>query len=120
MDGTIARAAVRICEVRTMDDLISRQAVIDRINKQREHLNPSEDFRDLIGDSAYKTCIEFIERLPSVQKTGHWKLLRKGNDTSDYECTNCLGILMDVENDDHHELQRYCGMCGARMVGEEE
>ena len=46
-----------------MKDLISRQAVIDRINKQREHLHPDTDTRDFIGDYAYKICIEFIERM---------------------------------------------------------
>ena len=50
-----------------MSDLISRQAVIDRINKQREHLHPDTDTRDFIGDYAYKICIEFIERMPSAQ-----------------------------------------------------
>ena len=49
-----------------MDDLISRQAAIDRINKQREHLKPDIDERDAIGDAAYRVCAEFIERLPSA------------------------------------------------------
>ena len=48
-------------------DLISRQAAIDRINKQREHLKPDIDERDAIGDAAYRVCAEFIERLPSAQ-----------------------------------------------------
>lgn len=63
---------------------------------------------------------EVIMPLPSAQKTGKWKLLHKGEKTSDYECTNCRGILMDVANDDLHGLQIYCGMCGARMECEEE
>jgi hypothetical protein len=50
-----------------MDDLISRQAAIDRINKQREHLRPDTDERDYIGDAAYRVCAEFIGRLPSAQ-----------------------------------------------------
>ena len=49
-----------------MDDSISRQAAIDRINKQREHLKPDIDERDAIGDAAYRVCAEFIERLPSA------------------------------------------------------
>ena len=50
-----------------MDDLISRQAAIDRINKQREHLEPDVYPQDKIGDAAYRICAEFIERLPSAQ-----------------------------------------------------
>lgn len=83
----------------------------------REMLNSQETVVEFDGD-INKVVVKGVEYFP--QKTGKWKLLRKGNDTSDYECTNCLGILMDVANDDNHELQSYCGMCGARMVGEEE
>ena len=50
-----------------MNDLISRQAAIDRINKQREHLQPDIYPQDKVGDAAYRICAEFIERLPSVQ-----------------------------------------------------
>ena len=50
-----------------MDDLISRQAAIDRINKQREHLQPDIYPQDKIGDAAYRICAEFIERLPSAE-----------------------------------------------------
>lgn len=50
-----------------MDDTIYRQAVIDRINKQREHLQPDIYPQDKIGDAAYRICAEFIERLPSAQ-----------------------------------------------------
>ena len=50
-----------------MDDLISRTAAIDRINKQREHLRPDIFPQDKIGDAAYRICAEFIERLPTAQ-----------------------------------------------------
>ena len=55
-----------------MDDLISRQAAIDRINKQREHLQPDIYPQDKIGDAAYRICTEFIERLPSAQPKPQW------------------------------------------------
>lgn len=48
-------------------DTVSRQAAINRINKQREHLKPDIDERDAVGDAAYRVCAEFIERLPSAQ-----------------------------------------------------
>ena len=48
-------------------DLIDRHVLIERIHRQREHLNPSEDARDYIGDAAYRICIEIVERLPSAE-----------------------------------------------------
>lgn len=58
-----------------MDDLISRQAAIDRINKQREHLQPDVYPQDEIGDAAYRICSEFIDRLPSAErKKGKWEI----------------------------------------------
>lgn len=50
-----------------MSDLISRKQAIDRINKQREHLQPDMYAQDAIGDAAYRICAEFIERLPSAE-----------------------------------------------------
>ena len=50
-----------------MDDLISRRVAIDRINKQREHLQPDIYPQDKIGDVTYRICAEFIARLPSAQ-----------------------------------------------------
>ena len=50
----------------TCDDAISRQAVIDRINKQREGLEPEIYPQDKIGEAAYRVCIGFIKDLPSV------------------------------------------------------
>ena len=55
-----------------MSDLISRQATIDRINKQREHLQPDIYPQDEIGDAAYRICAEFIARLPSAQPEQRW------------------------------------------------
>lgn len=68
------------------------------------------------ADKALDMAIEALQE----QKKGKWRLLHQGKDTSDYECTNCLGILMDVPNDDEHELQKYCSMFGALMEGEED
>ena len=50
----------------TCGDAVSRQAVIDRINKQREGLEPEIYPQDKIGDRAYRICIDFVERIPSV------------------------------------------------------
>lgn len=91
---------------------MTNQRAIFKLIEYRRRLE--EDYT--IDAEPFDMAIEALQ----TQKTGKWKLLYKGNDTSDYECTNCRGILMDVANDDPHELQRYCGMCGARMETEEE
>lgn len=59
-------------EDRISGDCISRRAAIDRINKQREHLQPDIYPQDKIGDAAYRICAEFIERLPSAQPEQRW------------------------------------------------
>lgn len=59
--------AIKALEQQPCEDAVSRQAAIDRINKQREHLQPDIYPQDKIGDAAYRICAEFIERLPSAQ-----------------------------------------------------
>ena len=74
-------------------DLISRQAAIDRINKQREHLKPDIDERDAVGDAAYRVCAEFIERLqsahPDIVRCKDCKYQRKGQ--NECEAWNLCG-----------------------------
>lgn len=92
------------------DDTISRQAAIDRINKQREHLEPDVYPQDKIGDAAYRICAEFIKRLPSAQRKGKWIYL---NGLDAFECSVC-GRQM-VRN-----IFDYCPWCGAEMTKGEE
>lgn len=47
-----------------MDDLARK--IIERINKQREHLKPNLFLQDKIGDAAYRICIEIVERASSA------------------------------------------------------
>lgn len=48
-----------------MDDLVIRK-IIERINKQREHLKPNLFPQDKIGDATYRICIEIVERVSSA------------------------------------------------------
>lgn len=49
-----------------------------------------------------------------------WKKILQNNDgTSDYECSACAGLIIDVPDDDEHPLCRYCPNCGAEMRGAE-
>ena len=68
---TVAKWKDRL-EQEPCEDAVSRQAAIDRINKQREHLQPDIYPQDKIGDAAYRICAEFIERLPSAQPEQQW------------------------------------------------
>lgn len=85
------------------DDLISRQAAIDRINKQREHLRPDLYPQDKIGDGAYRICAEFIGRLPSAERHGRWESVQYG-----CVCSVC-GKRKEQFSDN------FCANCGAKM-----
>ena len=90
-----------------MDDLISRQAAIDRINKQRKHLRPDLYLQDRIGDGAYMICAEFIGRLPSAERHGRWEQV--GDNT--YRCSVC-GEISCCNSP-------FCSECGAKMEASE-
>ena len=79
-----------------MDDLISRQAVLELVGNY---------------DLSMGQVVKAIHALPSVtpkEKTGHW--IRQTDDHHDYyECEHC-GIA--VGRDD---IKNYCPNCGAKM-----
>ena len=95
-----------------MRDLISRQAAIDRINKQREHLQPDVYPQDEIGDAAYRICSEFIERLPSAERTGRWTHVYDENEKlffrNKWVCSAC-------GKSNTYGMPDFCPCCGARM-----
>lgn len=113
-----------------MNDLISRQAAIDRINKQREHLRPDIYSRDKIGDAAYRICAELIERLPSAQpnrKKGKWteKEVMNIEDSRAIEewqscrCSEC-GRYSTKPYLYYFDEPNFCSWCGADMRGEQD
>ena len=66
-----------------------------------------------------KQVARIAELEAQLPKEGEWKkILQNSDGTSDYECSACLGIIMDVPDDDEHPLCSYCPNCGARMKGE--
>ena len=97
------------------DDLISKQEVLNKLNEL--------DQQELYLPCHFKECvIDEVSNIP--QKTGRWKEILvhrddEGDILRDYECTNCLGIICDVPDDDEKELPRFCCMCGAKMEGYE-
>ena len=60
------------------------------------------------------------DRIPAADvrevKRGKWKkMLQNADGTSDYECSACAGLILDVPDDDEHPLCRFCPNCGADM-----
>lgn len=89
-----------------MDDLISRQAVLDMLEDINNHINDGCKYR-------HDWCVDWVNGLPSVHgKHGKW-VVKSYDKIGGYwaECTVC------------HRLSfgggEYCSMCGARMDGEQ-
>ena len=99
-----------------MDDLISRQAAIDAINKAFERVF-AWDGTSPLGDKV-------LENVPSAQPVRHGKWLPKHHYIAGYEfvsghiCSECGNDALNAEGDDF--LTDYCPNCGARMDGEVE
>ena len=95
-----------------MDDLISRQAAIEKI---------SETIWDTAVANDVKTT---LKELPSAQPVRHGKWLPKHHYIAGYEfvsghiCSECGNDALNAEGDDF--LTDYCPNCGALMDGEVE
>lgn len=64
---------------------------------------------------------EDVTRLLSLQSGNQfvhakWNKISNRELDNDYECSACLGILLDVPNDSEHDLNSFCPMCGAKMT----
>lgn len=77
-----------------MDDLISRQAVLDKMKERDEELNC--------------LTVKDIKDLPSAEKTGHWI-----EERTYMECPNCHDIWHYEEN--QTERFKFCPICGKRI-----
>ena len=96
-----------------MDDLISRQAVLDGLASIAKAKAKSDAQKSMMGRTMF-----FVEQLPSVsaEKTGHWKIKRAsihpyGNDVACSECGFTMGSSFGY---------RYCPNCGAKMIEPQE
>ena len=96
-----------------MDDLISRQAAIDTMQKFIDSMDKdSPAYKSL--SVAFDRCIIELKRLPSAQperKKGRWKLLNNG-DAICSECGRKQNVVWDFDNWDN-----FCRHCGADMRG---
>ena len=93
-------------DVKACEDAVSRQAVLDIIDKWYENNRDIDNIEDLIVFATY---------LPSVQpkaKTGHWnEVMRHPLETANWQCSECYGVVYEEKTD-------FCPFCGARMVDE--
>jgi predicted RNA-binding Zn-ribbon protein involved in translation (DUF1610 family) len=92
-----------------MDDLISRQAVIDAFAKE---LSAEHNHREMaVSFLGAKRIIEAVPSAqPEVKPEGEW--IR--NDNGTYSCSVCQSWIPEEQ----HYYARYCLYCGARMKGE--
>ena len=114
--------AIKALEQEPCEDCISRQAVIEVLNKMDRYVADELTLCDterkfpknevFIVDDVYE---EIVEQLPFVtHKTGHWiKIKPYPLQMHDYECSEC-----GHETDDNTE--NYCSECGAKMFEPQE
>lgn len=102
-----------------MNDLISRQAVIESI----KNLYPDMPVMNIMGArrkwlekyAPYFECEKAVEHLPPVtqkQKTGHWideGIYADGCNAHAYRCSECGEHIIG------YELGDFCKFCGADM-----
>ena len=97
--------AIDVLEQKPCTDAISRQAVMDRLEKYHEGADLHID--------GLTYAYDLVCKLPSVsvaEKTGHWEKLSVGYGCS--ECSLCTNILGTIDF-------KYCPKCGAKMGVEE-
>lgn len=87
-----------------MNDLISRQAVLDLAKKGV-----------LVSNGNYESVCKAINEIPSVNpypKTGHWIVHEKPHGIRYLECPYCNVWYLN----EHLIRNSYCPNCGAKMV----
>ncbi len=116
------------------EDCISRQAVLDKLNRliEVERLQGTDEMgygRERV--SAYETMIFEIESeylYPSVTpqpKTGHWEYVQYDYNPKlgNWHCSECRNIVMECVNKNDKggiPIYKYCPNCGAKMAESED
>ena len=98
--------------------LIDANNLIEEIREERCY--NCRNFKDMKCDyCGTADYIYMIEDMPAADvaqvRHGYWRPILHKDGKTDYECSCCLGIIMDVPDDDEHDLCAWCSMCGAKM-----
>ena len=74
-----------------------------------------------MNDLSTSVMAKALNSIPAADvapvRHGYWRPILHKDGKADYECSCCLGIIMDVPDDDEHDLCAWCSMCGAKMDG---
>ena len=89
-----------------MSDLISRQAVLDEIDKRFDLARP------------FKQLIKSIPSVTPAEKVGHWIKIDDCSN-SGYYCSECRKRVVKEGWSDTVKIIKYCPNCGAKMGGEQ-
>ena len=90
-----------------MDDLISRQAAIDAIDKF------------FAKQYTLKYGERVLKNVPSAERRGRWKPFDLTWGRSVYTCTAC-GDSFEVPTECGKPMYKFCPYCGAKMVNEDD
>lgn len=100
-----------------MDDLISRQAALDAIDKNRQ------DLLSLGMDGAEHILVHYgrrvIEELPTAERVGKWIEVKNKWGGLGIICSEC-GAQVPRDGWGSAMQSAYCYRCGARMEGEDD
>lgn len=105
-----------------MNDLISRQAVIEVFNRlAREKFSLRDEFQYYLN--ALIDAEDEIKALPSAQRTGRWIVVSDGYGNGEAtacicECSECKDTIWVYKKSDRK--WKYCPNCGADMRGEQD
>lgn len=112
--------AIQALEQEPCEDAISRQALLDEIN--RIGIKAFETYND------YSRLFDFVDTLPPVTpqpKTGNWEWVQYDSNPNigNWHCSECnrivCGAIKNAANPIFYAYN-YCPNCGARMVESEE
>ena len=99
-----------------MDDLISRQLVLELLEKNHKVL--------FYTDDGYGSIVRSIKQLPSVSvseklSNWEWKQSKINPQLGDFCCSECGDIIICFTRKDDTEMlmkyYKYCPNCGAKM-----
>lgn len=104
-----------------MSDYISREALLDRLNKNLSACNPGT-----FSEMCYADSIETVKHFPAadVEPVRHGRWVRTEDDWNSlttFQCTVCgEEFCFEIDEDLTLLNYNYCPNCGAKMVLEDE